>query len=210
MDFSRGFNIKYLLVVHGLYQLATLFGIGKIPGGGTWASLVVLIIALYEQNAAAVSFLAFFSLIIGPLAYKRLMLDQQSLADKKFFLTQTQLFSIPYSSFIKEDPKEFVLDEVIGMGIAISGVYIFSTVIDGFSFNILSDYTTLSDTSNLFILTFILFRFFDISKIGPVGWVERNPKQKGYIRVIGDDIMAALLSIIVVIIFLSVNLWMLQ
>ena len=40
------------------------FGIGKIPGGGTWASLVVLIIALYEQNAFTVSFLAFFSLII--------------------------------------------------------------------------------------------------------------------------------------------------
>ena len=206
MDFSRGFNIKYLLVVHGLYQLATLFGIGKIPGGGTWASLVVLIIALYEQNAFTVSFLAFFSLIIGPLAYKRLMLDQESLADIKSFF----MYSVPYSRFIKEDPKEFVLDEVIGMGIAISGVYIFSTVIDGFSFNILSDYTSLSDTSNLFILTFILFRFFDISKIGPVGWVERNPKQKAYSRVIGDDIMAALLSIIVVIIFLSVNLWILQ
>ena len=129
-------------MVHGLYQLATLFGIGKIPGGGTWASLVVLIIALYEQNAFTVSFLAFFSLIIGPLAYKRLMLDQESLADIKSFF----MHSVPYSRFIKEDPKEFVLDEVIGMGIAISGVYIFSTVIDGFSFNILSDYTSLSDT----------------------------------------------------------------
>ena len=60
MDFNRSFNIEYLLLVHGLYQLATLFGIGKIPGGGTWASLVILIIALYEQNAATVSFLAFF------------------------------------------------------------------------------------------------------------------------------------------------------
>ena len=205
MDFNRSFNIKYLLVVHGLYQLATLFGIGKIPGGGTWASLVILIIALYEQNAFTVSFLAFFSLIIGPLAYKRLMLDQESLADIKSFF----IHWVPSSRFIKEDPKEFVLDEVIGMGIAISGVYIFSTVIDRFSFNILSHYTSLSDTSNLFILTFILFRFFDISKIGPVGWVERNHKQKAYSRVIGDDIMAAILSILIVIIILSINLWVL-
>ncbi len=60
------------------------------------------------------------------------------------------------------------------------------------------------------MLTFILFRFFDISKIGPVAWIESNPNEKAYNRVIGDDIMAALLSIIVVIIFLSVNLWILQ
>ena len=50
MDFSKGFNV----------QLATLFGIGRIPGGGTWASLIVLLIALYEQNAETVSFLAFY------------------------------------------------------------------------------------------------------------------------------------------------------
>ena len=55
MDF-RGFNI----------QLATLFGLGRIPGGGTWASLLVLLIALYEQNAESASFLAFFTLIIAP------------------------------------------------------------------------------------------------------------------------------------------------
>ena len=122
MDFSRGFNI----------HLATLFGIGKIPGGGTWASLIVLLIALYENNAGTASFLAFLSLIIGPKAYKKLV----SVVDS-------------------EDPKEFVLDEVIGMGIAISGVYIFSRLINEFSFNIFSDYTSLSDIGNLFILTFI-------------------------------------------------------
>ena len=27
------------------YQLATLFGLGRLPGGGTWASLFVLIVA---------------------------------------------------------------------------------------------------------------------------------------------------------------------
>ncbi len=176
MDFSRGFNI----------QLATLFGIGKIPGGGTWASLIVLLIALYENNAGTASILAFLSLIIGPKAYKKLV----SLVDT-------------------EDPKEFVLDEVIGMGIAISGVYIFSRVINEFSFNILSDYTSLSDIGNLFILTFIVFRFFDISKIGPVGWVEKSSNEKAYNKVIGDDIMAAILSILIVIIILSINLWVL-
>ena len=51
MGFNKGFNV----------QLATLFGVGRIPGGGTWASLIVLLIALYEQNAETASFLAFFT-----------------------------------------------------------------------------------------------------------------------------------------------------
>jgi len=174
MDFSKGFNV----------QLATLFGIGRAPGGGTWASLIVLLIALYEQNAETASFLAFFTLIISPNAYRKLTAIVDS-----------------------EDPKEYVLDEVIGMGIAISGVYIFTRIFNEFSFDFIE---SLSETSELFILTFIVFRFFDISKIGPVGWVERNPNEKAYNRVIGDDIMAALLCIIFVIIFLSVNLWIMQ
>ncbi|GIR19435.1 MAG: hypothetical protein CM15mP33_09570 [Candidatus Neomarinimicrobiota bacterium] len=104
MDFSKGFNV----------QLATLFGIGKIPGGGTWASLIVLLIALYEQNAETASFLAFFTLIIGSGAYRKLTALVES-----------------------EDPKEYVLDEVIGMGIAISGVYIFTSIFDQLSFNLI-------------------------------------------------------------------------
>ena len=173
MDFSKGFNV----------QLATLFGIGRIPGGGTWASLVVLLIALYEQNAETASFLAFFTIIIGPNAYRKLT----ALVDK-------------------EDPKEYVLDEVVGMGIAISGIYIFTRIFNQFSFDFIE---SLSATDELFILTFIVFRFFDISKIGPVGWVENNQNEKPYNRVIGDDIMASFLTIFVIVIVLSINLWVL-
>ena len=93
------------------------------------------------------------------------------------------------------------------MGIAISGVYIFTSIFDQLSFNLIE---SLSATSELFILTFIVFRFFDISKIGPVGWVENNQQEKAYIRVVGDDIMAAILSIIVVIFLLNVNLYVMQ
>ena len=63
--------------------------------------------------------------------------------------------------------------------------------------------------NNLFIITFIVFRFFDISKVGPVGWIENNKNETPYMRVIGDDIAAALLSALIVIIFLSINLWVL-
>ena len=93
------------------------------------------------------------------------------------------------------------------MGIAISGVYIFTRIFDQFSFDFIE---SISAVGELFILTFIFFRFFDISKIGPVGWIENNQQEKAYIRVVGDDIMAAILSIIVVIFLLSVNLYVMQ
>ena len=96
----------------------------------------LLLIALYEQNAETASFLAFLTLIIGPNAYRKLTALVES-----------------------EDPKEYVLDEVIGMGISLTGVYIFYSIIGGFEFNI----NFLTNVDILFILTFIIFRFFDIS-----------------------------------------------
>ena len=168
MDFSKGIN----------YQLATLFGIGKLPGGGTWSSLMILLIALAENSAETASFIAFFSLIIAPRAYKKLVNELQN-----------------------EDPKEFVLDEVIGMGIALGLVNAF---IYFFSNNANFD-TQFFNKNNIFIITFIIFRFFDISKVGPVGWIENNKNETPYIRVIGDDIAAALLSALIIIIFF--NLW---
>ena len=40
--------------------------------------------------------------------------------------------------------------------------------------------------------------------------IRDSPSLKPYNKVIGDDIMAAILAIFVVIIFLSVNLWIQQ
>ena len=40
------------------YQLATLFGLGRLPGGGTWTSLVVLFSVqfLYTRIGSGVEF----------------------------------------------------------------------------------------------------------------------------------------------------------
>jgi len=174
MDFSKGLNI----------QLATLFGIGKLPGGGTWSSLIILLIALAERSAETASFIAFFSLTIAPRAYKKLVKELNV-----------------------EDPKEFVLDEIIGMGMSLGLVNIFIY----FFISNTDEFSTMEifNRNNLFIITFIVFRFFDISKVGPVGWIENNKNETPYMRVIGDDIAAALLSALIVIIFLSINLWVL-
>ena len=177
------------------YQLATLFGLGRIPGGGTWASLVVLLAAIFAKDPSNILFFfGFVMMFFAPTIYKR---------------------SLPL--FKSEDPKEFVLDEVIGMALALIIVDFFSDIFGGFSFN-LSEY--INDKDLLFVIAFILFRIFDISKIGPVGWAEdpttaplwwqkSDTTDDPYMRIIGDDIIAAFLSSGIVIIVLSIYLWVL-
>ena len=154
MDFSKGFNV----------HLATLFGIGKIPGGGTWASFIVLIIALYEQNAETASFLAFLSLIIGPNAYRKLI-----------------------ALFDSEDPKEYVLDEVIGYLIIIASLSLIQ----------------FSMENNIWILSFILFRIFDVIKLWPAGNLE---KLHGGHGILLDDIAAGFQTLFAILLLDYFNL----
>lgn len=71
---------------------------------------------------------------------------------------------------IPEDPSEIVIDEVIGCLITFYAI-------------------PLSLVSMCF--GFLLFRFFDITKIGPVGWMEKLPGASGILL---DDIMAGIIS----------------
>ena len=177
------------------YQLATLFGLGRLPGGGTWASLVVLLAAIFAKDPSDILlFFGFVMMFFAPTIYNR-----------SLYL------------FKSEDPKEFVLDEVIGMALALMIVDIFSDIFGGFDISYLS-YT--GNKELLFVITFILFRIFDISKIGPVGWIEdpttaplwwqkSDTTDDAYARVIGDDFMAAFLSSGIVILMLSIHSWVL-
>ena len=181
---------------NGIYQLATLFGLGRLPGGGTWASLVVLLTAILAKDPFnPLFFFGIFTMLSASAIYES---------------------SLPF--FTSKDPKEFVLDEVLGMALALMIVWMFSDIFGGFSFN-LPDY--INNQELLFVITFILFRFFDISKIGPVGWSE-DPKNAPLwwkkfdtdpidspMRIMTDDLVAGLLSSIIVISILSIYLWIL-
>jgi len=124
--------------------------------------------------------------------------------------------SLPF--FDSKDPKEFVLDEIAGMSLAIMSVGIFSWMFGNFSFDLPS---YINNQELLFVLTFVLFRIFDISKIGPVGWSE-DPKNAPLwwkkfdtgpidspMRIMTDDLVAGLLSSGVAILILSIYLWVL-
>lgn len=72
--------------------------------------------------------------------------------------------------FKEADPSEIVIDEVIGC------FFVFYTL----------PFCWITWT-----IAFILFRVFDISKIGPVGWSEKLPGETG---IMVDDVVAGILS----------------
>lgn len=85
-------------------------------------------------------------------------------------------------NYKNEDPKEIVIDEFIGQMIPL----------------------TICGSNLLLILTsFVLFRFFDITKIYPASIFDQ--KIKGSLGIIGDDIIAGIYSLVIVY-FLKINL----
>ena len=76
----------------------------------------------------------------------------------------------------KKDPKEIVVDEFTGQFVALLGL------VDSKNIN----FILIS-----LLLSFFLFRFFDITKIGPIKKFEKLP---GGIGIIADDIVAGLFA----------------
>ena len=94
-----------------------------------------------------------------------------------FILTMISIFAI--DEYLKSsknlDPQEVVVDEVLGQWIAIAFI----------PFNFKS-----------FIIAFLIFRFFDISKIFPINKIE---KIRGYLGVIGDDLFAGVITALIIL-----------
>ena len=181
------------------YQIVTLFGLGRLPGGGTWASLFILFVVIIFEDSST-------NALSGEIALYTYIMS---------FFSFGYLYEKSLPFFDSKDPKEFVLDEIAGMSVAIMIVGLFSWFFGGFSFD-LPDY--INNQELLFVLTFVLFRIFDISKIGPVGWSE-DPKNAPLwwkkfdtdpidspMRIMADDLVAGLLSSIIVISILSIYL----
>ena len=109
-----------------------------------------------------------------------------SLGILNYFLITFLIISIGYflceihvSIYNKKDPKEIVIDEFGGQFIAL-----FATIQ---SENIVYNFMSLT-------LSFLLFRFFDITKIGPIKRFESLP---GGLGIMADDIVAGLCACIV-------------
>ncbi len=99
-------------------------------------------------------------------------------------------------SYIKDefnkDPKEIVIDEVIGQSIPI---YLYE-VAHGTAKN-------LQESILFYIYIFILFRFFDIKKPFPINYIDK--KFKNSFGVIMDDVIAGFYVVLTLIIFMIIK-----
>jgi phosphatidylglycerophosphatase A len=131
--------------------IATLGPIGYLPASGTWASALTILF---------IYVLRLFN--ISRMAYSGIMCASIILA---WYAIRT---SKPY--FKNHDPREIVIDEVVGCLIAFWCVPLsWLNAVIGFG----------------------LFRFFDITKILGISWLERQGQVAGILL---DDIGAGVLS----------------
>ena len=85
-----------------------------------------------------------------------------------------------YSNLLKShDSSTIIIDEFLGIFLII----------------LFYDYLKFSNDFIMFLLILILFRFFDILKIFPINWVDKNIKNS--FGVVLDDLLAGVYSIIV-------------
>jgi len=163
-------------------SLLTMFGIGYFKyAPGTAASFITCLIyyILWLSDFSLHSnkiYLVFFLIII--LFYSIIIIDKLS------------------HLFKKKDPREIVVDEFVGQSIPLMS-FIFSA----------DTFVPIGEkTDNLIIfilLSFFLFRFFDIVKPFPINIVDK--KMKNGVGVMLDDIIAGIYSTIVIYIIYA--LW---
>ena len=103
---------------------------------------------------------------------------------------------VAITNYIKDnndkDPKEIVIDEVIGQSIPIYVYEIAHGTTKDFNESIL-----------FYLYIFILFRFFDIKKPFPVSFFDK--KFKNSFGVIIDDVVAGLYVVLTLIIFMVIK-----
>ena len=140
--------------------IVTLFGIGYFPiASGTISSLVSVILFYLLINNISFLFSIIFFLIV--------------------FLLSLKLISIYSDKLKKNDTKEIVIDEFLGIALIV----------------IFYDYLKFTNDFIMFLLIFLLFRFFDIIKVFPANYIDKNFKNS--YGVILDDLVAGSYSILI-------------
>ena len=144
----------------------TLLNIGKIKyAPGTLASLITCLLFFLLINIFNFSILLFLTLII-------------------FFYSFIAI-NTSFDSFESDDPREIVIDEVVGQMLPLLAIPIYETLY-------------LVHREYYCIVAFILFRIFDILKPFPINYIDNNTK--GALGIMLDDIVAGIFTIIVLII----------
>jgi phosphatidylglycerophosphatase A len=153
----------------------TCFGIGKVKfAPGTLTSLITTLLLFYAFHIANLSNQLILIILVIIFLYSFFAIAE--------YIKNNQ----------NKDPKEVVIDEVIGQSIPI---YLYE-ISHGAEKN--------SEEVILFYLyIFILFRYFDIKKPFPVSYFDKRFKNS--LGVILDDVAAGLYVVLTLIIFMVVK-----
>ena len=157
----------------------TMIGIGKIKfAPGTFGSLATTIILFYLFHSLGLSSGV---ILIGLII---------------IFIYSFYAVSAHTKNFKDKDPKEIVIDELLGQSIPI---YLYEV----------SHGTTKESSEAIiyYILFFFLFRYFDIAKPFPVNFFDKNFKNS--FGVIMDDICAGLYVVLTLVCFMIVKSYVL-
>ena len=160
-------NINFLFV--------TFFGIGTIRyAPGTITSLITTVLLFSSFHILNLSKATILIILLAIFLYS-------------FLAVANYIKEIP-----NKDPKEVVIDEVIGQSIPI---YLYEIA-----------HGTNKDPKEailFYLYIFILFRFFDIKKPFPVNFFDR--KFKNSFGVIMDDVIAGFYVVLTLIIFMVIK-----
>lgn len=176
-----------------LKTLATFFFVGKIkPAPGTWGSLAafplmyfILALALQYQWISGASEIEFLYGLLIFFTAVTVLLFVIGIISSSLYVKFYQL---------DNDPQEIVIDEVVGQmltnllcfwGSAILHKTALPKIIAPGALNFIT----------IFLLPFILFRFFDITKPWPINYVDS--KIKGGIGIMLDDVLAAIFASVI-------------
>ncbi len=142
--------------------ICTFGGIGHLrPAPGTWGSLAALPVAWGIAVQAGFWGLVFAILVVGLAGYGAIL-----------------SYAPPGQDV---DRSEIVIDEVIGQWIALLPVVYGANAAGAPLLALLPGW----------IAAFVLFRLFDITKPGPVGWADRRKDAAG---VMLDDVIAGVFA----------------
>jgi phosphatidylglycerophosphatase A len=153
----------------------TMFGLGKIPKiPGTFGSLITIIILYILFHIFGLSS---NSILIGLII---------------IFIFSFSSVAIYIRDNENKDPKEVVIDELIGQSIPI------------YLYEISHGTEKSADEAIIFYgICFILFRFFDIAKPFPVSFFDKNFKNS--FGVIMDDVCAGFYVVLSLICFMILS-----
>ena len=157
------------------FLFVSLFGIGKIKKiPGTFASLATTLFLFFLFHILKVSPNIFlFAIII-------------------IFFISLYAVSIYIKDLSNKDPKEVVIDEFIGQSIPLCLYEVLHDIPKDFD-----------DALKLYLIIFLLFRFFDITKPFPVNYYDKNFKNS--FGVIMDDVCAGLYVVLVLVLYMVIT-----